>query len=342
MAWKLRRTLRRGPAGVDIVAVELEAFDRRMREALDAPMDEKRNNELTWPTHKIHYQRNRYIFDLHRNGKITKKLVDYLVKEKVCDGPLMAKWRKPGYERLCSLLAINKSNTNFGTVSVCRTPLRNRTGQIMPNVMTGCVSCASGDGGPIWWDDPVPDIVKRRIVAIDPGKAELVNGDVSDADEPEMDSGVAQRIRALKENRNATNLNTESIGASNVENDSSADAEVAKRILALKDNRDSAAENAEFEGTGDDENDSESDPEVAKRILALKELKRENGENVSETVTDVMSGKRGTPEEEDELQAPGKRRRLEVVQDEDEQKKSDAEDDPEVLERIRKLKESLA
>lgn len=42
---------------------------------------------------------------------------DYLVREKIADNALIAKWRKPGYENLCSLLAIQKSDTNFGTTS---------------------------------------------------------------------------------------------------------------------------------------------------------------------------------------------------------------------------------
>lgn len=33
---------------------------------------------------------------------------DYLVREKIADGALIAKWRKPGYEILCSMLAIQK------------------------------------------------------------------------------------------------------------------------------------------------------------------------------------------------------------------------------------------
>jgi hypothetical protein len=45
---------------------------------------------------------------------------DFLVREKVADGALIAKWRKPGYEILCSMLAIQKGNHNFGTTSHCR------------------------------------------------------------------------------------------------------------------------------------------------------------------------------------------------------------------------------
>lgn len=45
---------------------------------------------------------------------------EWLVREKVADGALISKWRKPGYEILCSMLAIQKGNHNFGTTSHCR------------------------------------------------------------------------------------------------------------------------------------------------------------------------------------------------------------------------------
>ena len=75
---------------------------------------------------------------------------------------MIAKWRKPGYEILCSMLAIQKGNHNFGTTSHCRVPLKQRAGQqrITPDVQTGCISCASGDGrfgGPVWWNTPVEE-----------------------------------------------------------------------------------------------------------------------------------------------------------------------------------------
>ena len=45
---------------------------------------------------------------------------DYLVREKIADGALISKWRKPGYEILCSMLAIQRNNHNFGTTAMCR------------------------------------------------------------------------------------------------------------------------------------------------------------------------------------------------------------------------------
>lgn len=174
MAWRLRAQLRQAPGDVDAVADALEEFEARMREATAAPRGNAMNAALTWPVHKLHFEKNRFLHDARYVHKtIDDGLLKYLVKVKVADGALLAKWRKPGYDSVCSMAVLTKSNTNFGTVGICRTPLKDRSGQIMPNVQTGCVCCVSGSGGPIWWDDPVPDIVKEQILEVDPGKAHL-------------------------------------------------------------------------------------------------------------------------------------------------------------------------
>lgn len=176
---------------MDQILSKLEEFEALTREALNAPPDDKRRNEIAWPMHKLHYQKNRYLFDMHyKEHNISKRLLEYLIGAKIADGKLIAKWRRPGYERLCSLQVVTKSNMNYGGVGVCRIPLNQRRGQILPNVLSGCVSCASGDGGPIWWDDPVPQIVKDRIAEIDPGKAEqLLETDPPDSIHPQGQDG---------------------------------------------------------------------------------------------------------------------------------------------------------
>ncbi len=115
---------------------------------------------------------------------------DYLVREKIADGALIAKWRKPGYENLCSMLAIQKGGTNFGTTSLCRVPIASRAGNqaMMPDVKIGCVSCASGDGqhgGPIWWNTPVSaaDLERKKSK--------------KRAAEEELDDDVKKRLAAL-------------------------------------------------------------------------------------------------------------------------------------------------
>jgi len=142
----------------------------------------------------------RYIYELYyKERKISADLYEFLARHKIIDTGLISKWRKPGYEILCSMSAINKNSTNFGTSSICRVPLAQRSGHIAPSHTTGCVSCASGDGvngGPIWWTDPHTlwaAKAKKRKAAARPG----AGADTDALDEPE-DPEVAKRLRALR------------------------------------------------------------------------------------------------------------------------------------------------
>ena len=81
-------------------------------------------------------------------NRISKKVYDYCLKQKIADALLIAKWKKPGYERLCSTYVINPSNYKFGTTSICRVPIKDR-GENAKNAIdptTGCHGCASGMG----------------------------------------------------------------------------------------------------------------------------------------------------------------------------------------------------
>jgi hypothetical protein len=112
------------------------------------------------------------------------------------------------------MLAISQSSTNFGTVSVCRVPMRQRGGGIMPAVTTGCVSCASGDsieGGPIWWCDKRPMMASAHEHRADsrPNKRQKSeDGTAADEtvapEEPKLDDEVLARLNALKGDAAAT------------------------------------------------------------------------------------------------------------------------------------------
>mmetsp|Transcript_27036 Transcript_27036/g.38029 ORF Transcript_27036/g.38029 Transcript_27036/m.38029 type:complete len:205 (-) Transcript_27036:510-1124(-) len=80
--------------------------------------------------------------------KISKQVYDFCISQKIIDGPLIAKWKKPGYERLCSTYVINPSNYKFGTTSICRVPFKDRNEDQMDaqDPTTGCKGCASGKG----------------------------------------------------------------------------------------------------------------------------------------------------------------------------------------------------
>jgi len=73
---------------------------------------------------------------------------DYCIKNKLVDAALIAKWKKPGYERLCSTYVINPNNYKFGTTSICRVPLKDRSpeAKTAQDPTTGCRGCSSGVG----------------------------------------------------------------------------------------------------------------------------------------------------------------------------------------------------
>ncbi len=199
MSLKVRLAGKRKPEGWAMIEPTLVEFEERLREAVNDPHEGKRKCEANWPIHRIHYERNRYIYDLYyRQEKLSRQLYEFLVREKVVDGALISKWRKPGYEILCSMSAIQKGNTNFGTTSICRVPLTQRGGQIMPSTGTGCVSCVSGDGingGPVWWTDPYTAwAAKKRQDKKQKRKQEKAE---------ELDPEIEARLKAMRGDNDA-------------------------------------------------------------------------------------------------------------------------------------------
>lgn len=64
------------------------------------------------------------------------------------DVALAAKWKKPGYEKLCCTYAINTKNFKFGTVAICRVPKKYLSEDtVVEDSNCGCRGCSSGDQG---------------------------------------------------------------------------------------------------------------------------------------------------------------------------------------------------
>lgn len=113
----------RPPAGFEVIEPTLSALEAELREKVNEPHEGLRKGESLWPIHQINWQRSRYVYDLyHIYKEISKEVYDYCVRMKLVDPALMAKWKKPGYGRLCSTYVINSRNYKFGTVSICRVP----------------------------------------------------------------------------------------------------------------------------------------------------------------------------------------------------------------------------
>lgn len=116
---------------------------------INEPHEGLRKTESQWPVHQINWQRSRYIYDMfYTYNRISREVYDYCIKNKLVDAGLIAKWKKSGYERLCSTYVINTRNYKFGTVSICRVPKHCLApGTDIEDAVTGCRGCASGPGG---------------------------------------------------------------------------------------------------------------------------------------------------------------------------------------------------
>mmetsp|Transcript_15379 Transcript_15379/g.32363 ORF Transcript_15379/g.32363 Transcript_15379/m.32363 type:complete len:272 (+) Transcript_15379:144-959(+) len=139
------------PKGFSYLSPVLSALENELRDKVRESNAGKRNTESMWPVHQINWQRSRYVYDMYyTHKKISKKVYDYCIKNKLVDAALIAKWKKPGYERLCSTYVINSNNYKFGTTSICRVPLKDRSPEQMhaQDPTTGCMGCASGVGQP--------------------------------------------------------------------------------------------------------------------------------------------------------------------------------------------------
>ena len=137
------------PAGFEIVQDTLEALEHELRDQIAKVDPKQRKQESTWVVHQINWQKSRYIYDLFfKYHRISKQVYQYCIHQKYVDAALMAKWKKPGYERLCSTYVINPTNYKFATTSLCRVPLWDRSAaqKDAQDPTTGCRGCASGKG----------------------------------------------------------------------------------------------------------------------------------------------------------------------------------------------------
>ncbi|KAL5220458.1 hypothetical protein ABZP36_025171 [Zizania latifolia] len=80
-----------------------------------------------------------------RRKEISKELYEFCLDQSYADRNLIAKWKKPGYERLCCLRCIQTRDHNFATTCVCRVPKHLREEKVIECVHCGCKGCASGD-----------------------------------------------------------------------------------------------------------------------------------------------------------------------------------------------------
>ena len=177
----------------------MDALARELAEVNSRPHGGKQKREALWPVHQINHQRSRYVYSMfYKHRKISKELYDYCLREKLADANLIAKWKKPGYERLCSTIVINPKNFPFGTTSICRVPRNSRVKKNIVEAHTGCRGCASGDGSSnIFGNKYGQDLAKIQIKREEKLESTLANnegpwGVLSDDEDEDSDEGNSE------------------------------------------------------------------------------------------------------------------------------------------------------
>ncbi|KAJ9527855.1 hypothetical protein QJQ45_005503 [Haematococcus lacustris] len=150
----IRRKLKnkKPPEGWELIEEVIEDFEQQMKEAVNEEQDGKRKAELTW---KIHLA--------HDGASSSRKQQEPAA---TAGSQLQPAATGSSQQAAAASSSSNQGNHNFGTTSHCRVPLALRGAQqrITPDVQTGCVSCASGDGrfgGPVWWNTPLEEDSKE-------------------------------------------------------------------------------------------------------------------------------------------------------------------------------------
>jgi bud site selection protein 31 len=76
MSFMLRLKGRAPPEGWELLESTIEDFEAQMRDAVAEDHDGKRKNETTWRIHRIHFEKNRFIYDLmYKQQALSKDLV---------------------------------------------------------------------------------------------------------------------------------------------------------------------------------------------------------------------------------------------------------------------------
>ena len=138
---------RRPPPGWELIEPTLQEFDQRLQDIQSEPTEAKRRLESMWPLMRLIHQRSRYIYDLfYRKREISRELYDYCLQEQYADAPLIAKWKKSGYEKLCCMMCVQNTAHNYSTTCICRVPKdKLEEGKLVECRHCGCRGCASGD-----------------------------------------------------------------------------------------------------------------------------------------------------------------------------------------------------
>ena len=98
MAYRRRLKNKKTPEGWQLIEEVIEDFEAQMKEAVNEEHEGKRKNELTWKITRIHWEKNRFIYDLMYKRKVMSR---ELVRHPLSDH-LHLQWQCPTGADACS------------------------------------------------------------------------------------------------------------------------------------------------------------------------------------------------------------------------------------------------
>lgn len=73
MSFRRRLKNKRIPEGWELIEEVIEDFEQQMKEAVNEEHEGKRKAECTWKIHRIHWEKNRFIYDLMYVRKVMSR-----------------------------------------------------------------------------------------------------------------------------------------------------------------------------------------------------------------------------------------------------------------------------
>lgn len=98
MAYRRRLKNKKTPEGWQLIEEVIEDFEAQMKEAVNEEHEGKRKNELTWKITRIHWEKNRFIYDLMYKRKVmSRELVRHFLSDR-----RHSQWQRPTEAHFCS------------------------------------------------------------------------------------------------------------------------------------------------------------------------------------------------------------------------------------------------
>ena len=73
MSYRRRLKNKKPPEGWELIEEVIEDFEQQMKEAVNEEHEGKRKAELTWKIHRIHWEKNRFVYDLMYQRKVMSR-----------------------------------------------------------------------------------------------------------------------------------------------------------------------------------------------------------------------------------------------------------------------------